>query len=335
METLKFVTLVTVLVVQVQHSIQLRSTHPLHHLVETVNNYGGPYIGLLMAYPTEEAALVTSRFFVPSSNVPSIDLAGRRFNIGKIKGVDVIYVMSGEQTLNAGITVQILLDVFDIKGIVHYGTAGSANDSLFTGDVSVPLYIAFTGSWKWKELQSPDGWLAELEFGNYNLPEKGENSLAKIEYTYQQLYSNGKPMQQVFWLPVDANWFSLATQLQELDFVLQQCLNETFCLPTKPKVVYRLRGSTADIFVDNAAYRKFLFNKFNISTVDEESSAVVMTSITNGVPCIVFRGVSDLAGAGNKLESTSSSSLAALNALSVAVEFICLVGQQPNLRHDD
>lgn len=77
METLKFVTLVTVLVVQVQHSIQLRSTHPLHHLVETVNNYGGPYIGLLMAYPTEEAALVTSRFFVPSSNVPSIDLAGK------------------------------------------------------------------------------------------------------------------------------------------------------------------------------------------------------------------------------------------------------------------
>lgn len=52
--------------------------------------------------------------------------------------------------LNAGITVQILLDVFDIKGIVHYGTAGSANDSLFTGGVSVPLYIAFTGSWKWK-----------------------------------------------------------------------------------------------------------------------------------------------------------------------------------------
>lgn len=65
-----------------------------------------------------------------------------------------------------------------------------------------------------QELQSPDGWLAELEFGNYNLPEKGENSLAKIEYTYQQLYSIGKPMQQVFWLPVDANWFSLATQLQ-------------------------------------------------------------------------------------------------------------------------
>ncbi|KAL2556533.1 Phosphorylase superfamily protein [Forsythia ovata] len=326
-----------VLAVQVRHSLQLRSTHPLHDLVETVNNYGGPYIGLVMAYPTEEAALVNSRLFLPSSNFPSIDLAGRRFNIGKIKDVDVIYVMSGEQTLNAGITVQILLDVFDIKGIVHYGIAGSANDALYTGDVSVPLHIAFTGSWKWKELQSldRDGVLVELKFGAYNLPVNGENLLAKIEYTHQQLYSKGKPMEQVFWLPVDANWFNMATQLQELDLDLQQCLNDTFCFPTKPKVVYGLRGSTADIFVDNAAYRKFLFNEFNISTVDEESSAVVMTSISNGVPCIVFRGVSDLAGAGNKPESTSLSSLAALNALSVAVEFIGFVGQQPLLRHDN
>lgn len=46
--------------------------------------------------------------------------------------------------------MQILIDVFDIKGIVHYGIAGSANDSLSIGDVSVPEYVAFTGSWNWK-----------------------------------------------------------------------------------------------------------------------------------------------------------------------------------------
>lgn len=45
--------------------------------------------------------------------------------------------------------MQILLDAFDIKGIVHYGIAGSANDSLLIGDVSVPEYVAFTSSWEW------------------------------------------------------------------------------------------------------------------------------------------------------------------------------------------
>lgn len=52
--------------------------------------------------------------------------------------------------LNAGTTVQILLDAFDIRGVVHYGTAGSSNNSLSFGDVSVMKYVAFTSSWKWK-----------------------------------------------------------------------------------------------------------------------------------------------------------------------------------------
>lgn len=46
--------------------------------------------------------------------------------------------------------MQILIDSFEIGGIVHYGTAGSANDSLSFGDVSVPIHLAFTASWKWK-----------------------------------------------------------------------------------------------------------------------------------------------------------------------------------------
>lgn len=316
---------------QVQQSMQLRCSHPMHGVVDRINENAGPYIGLVMAYPTEELALQSSAFFVPSSEIPWVDLAGRRFNIGTIKGVDVIYVMTGEQTLNAGITVQILLDTFDIERIVHYGTSGSANSSLYLGDVSVPSYVAFTGSWKWKEFKSAEGNLTELRFGNFNFPEKGENLLANIDFTPQQLYSVGKPMEEVFWLPIDPNLFNISTKLQDLE--LQQCVNETYCLPETPKVVYGLRASTADIYLDNAAYRQFLFKEFNVSTVDEESSAIVMTSLSNGVPCIVFRGVSDLAGGEEKLSSTSLSYLASVNALSVAVEFIGLFGEEAAI-HD-
>ena len=51
-------------------------------------------------------------------------------------------------------------------------------------------------------------------------------------------------------------------------------------------------------------------------------------SLSNGVPCIVFRGVSDLAGGEEKLSATSLSSLAAMNALTFAVEFIGLSGKE-------
>jgi hypothetical protein len=51
----------------------------------------------------------------------------------------------------------------------------------------------------------------------------------------------------------------------------------------------------------------------------------MQTSLSNGVPCIVFRGVS---GGEEKLSATSLSSLAAMNALTVAVEFIGLSGKE-------
>lgn len=90
-----------------------------------------------------------------------------------------------------------------------------------------------------------------------------------------------------------------------------------------------MRGATANVYLDNAAYRTFLFNKLNVSTTDEESAAVVMTCVSNGLPCVVFRGISDMAGAEEAAELTSTglSSLAAVNVVKVAVEFIGLIGQ--------
>nr|DAD17879.1 TPA_asm: hypothetical protein HUJ06_019342 [Nelumbo nucifera] len=113
-----------------------------------------------------------------------------------------------------------------------------------------------------------------------------------------------------------------------LDTKLKQCVDETYCLPHTPKVVNGLRASTADIFVDNAAFREFLFKELEVSTVDEESAAVVMVATSNGVPSIVFRGVSDLAGGADQKVSSSLYSLAAFNAFNVAVEFIELIGKE-------
>lgn len=52
--------------------------------------------------------------------------------------------------LNSGVTTQLLLTLFDIKGIVHFGIAGNANPDLQIGDVTVPRYWAHTGLWNWQ-----------------------------------------------------------------------------------------------------------------------------------------------------------------------------------------
>jgi hypothetical protein len=41
-------------------------------------------------------------------------------------------------------------------------------------------------------------------------------------------------------------------------------------------VVHGLKGASADMFLDNAEYRNFLFREFGVSTIDEESASVVM-----------------------------------------------------------
>lgn len=145
-------------------SFQLLPGDPLAVTVSKAN-LRGPFVALVMAYQDEAEALHESGEFVPDAYVPLVDLYGRRFHIGRIRGVDVISVMSGQRRLNAGITVQILLDNFILRGIVHYGTAGSCNDSLSFGDVSVPKALAFTGSWKWTKFHSEKEELPQLVFG--------------------------------------------------------------------------------------------------------------------------------------------------------------------------
>lgn len=61
---------------------------------------------------------------------------------------------------------------------------------------------------------------------------------------------------------------------------LQHCItvNKTYCLEEFPKLAYDVRGSTADVYLHNMAYREFLYKKFNVSNVDQESAAVVAVS---------------------------------------------------------
>ncbi|KAB1204376.1 hypothetical protein CJ030_MR8G014173 [Morella rubra] len=50
----------------------------------------------------------------------------------------------------AGITTQLLLSLFDIEGVVHYGIAGNANSSLNIGDVTIPQNWSHTALWSWQ-----------------------------------------------------------------------------------------------------------------------------------------------------------------------------------------
>ncbi|PRQ58673.1 putative adenosylhomocysteine nucleosidase [Rosa chinensis] len=294
-------------------------------LIQEINRKG-PYIGLITVYPPEEAAFFNTGAFKPNPKHPFLDFSGRRFRVGKIHDKKVVYVRCGVGMVNAAAATQQMLDLFDVVGIVHFGISGNANNSMSIGDVTIPQQLAHTGIWDWanpnRTLDLDD--VAQLDFEEYNEPKGGENLLGHIGFRNEQFYSeSGNPniARPLFWAKTTRKWLQFAAHLEGVELV--QCVNSSLCLPQKPKLVVGLRGSTGNTFVDNAAYRNFLFQTFHVSSVDMESSAVVMTSLSNGFPVIVIRGLSDLAGrqAGENPIQTFGP-LAAINACKVVVQFI-------------
>ncbi|KAG9140330.1 hypothetical protein Leryth_018499 [Lithospermum erythrorhizon] len=106
------------------------------------------------------------------------------------------------------------------------------------------------------------------------------------------------------------------------DVTLESCV-ESNCLPRPPTVVQVERGISAAVFVDNKAYREFLYKKFNAAPVDMETAAVAL----------ICRALSDLAGGGGALSNEADifAPLASVNAVTVFINFISLLKETQNV----
>lgn len=308
------------------------------HLID-IANANGPYIGVVIPNSFELEPLLQSPGFNHSS---IIDFAGRRFWFGTIEGKKVILVMTGLAMVNAGVTTQLLLSIFKVKGVVHYGIAGNANPSLHVGDVTIPQYWAHLGLWNWQRYgQGPENELSleaqgdySRKYGNIRFTEyttnisknsSPDNLLNYVWYQAEEVFpvdATPEQRQHVFWIPVDPLYFNISKKLESME--LESCINATTCISTKPKVTTVLRGASASIFVDNAAYRASLYNNFNVSPIDMESAGVALICHQQRVPFITIRALSDLAGGGSaeSNEADTFLPLASINSVLVVIDFI-------------
>ncbi|XP_026439413.1 uncharacterized protein LOC113338108 isoform X1 [Papaver somniferum] len=272
----------------------------------------------------------------------------RRFRFGKVENKNVVMVMTGLGMLNAGIATELLLSLFKVESVLHFGIAGNADPKLHVGDVVIPKYWSHTGLWNWQRFgDGPNDELAlesngdytrkygYLKFSDYETQNNtkakkstaSENLLNNVWYQPEEIFPvDGTPevRQHAFWVPVDGKYYELAKKLEGMK--LEGCVNST-CLHRPPQVVRVARGCSADIFVDNAAYREFLYSKFNVTPLDMESAAVALVCLQHKTPFITIRALSDLAGGGSaeSNEADVFAPLAADNAVKVLVKFITLL----------
>ncbi|GJX80221.1 nucleoside phosphorylase [Tanacetum coccineum] len=127
----------------------------------------------------------------------------------------VILVMSGMGLVNAAVATQLLLSLFEIEGVIHYGIAGNANLFYIGGgqllNIGLICYVELAGEVDVKEI-------GVLKIATYS-SNGDDNLLNNVWYQAEEVYPvDGTPeqTQQAFWIPVDSNYFSLSKRLEVL-----------------------------------------------------------------------------------------------------------------------
>ncbi|HEU0230897.1 MAG TPA: 5'-methylthioadenosine/S-adenosylhomocysteine nucleosidase [Burkholderiaceae bacterium] len=242
---------------------------------------------------------------------------GVEFTTGSLQGKPVVLFLSGISMTNAAMTTQLALDRFHITHIVFSGIAGGVNPALHIGDVTV------ASRWgQYLELL-----MARETAPGVFTPPPGKDTLHLPHYGMMfvrpvRVRSAAHPqLESKFWFDADPHMLAIAKGLH--DVTLGACDKRGHCLEKSPRLVVGGNGVSGSAFVDNAAFRRYVFDTFHANVLDMESAACAAVAYSNGVPFLAFRSLSDLAGGGpGANEMHTFLDIAADNSAKVLMAFL-------------
>jgi len=269
-----------------------------------------PRIAVMSAFPPELIALEAA-----TRDQKRYDAHGFTFITGTLEGKPIVLFLSGVSMVNAAMSTQMALDRFNVTRIVFSGIAGGVDESLDIGDVLVAE--------QWTE-SLETAFARETDKGFELSPSVRNDDLPNYGMMYPRailLPRPGGAMENRRWFPADPAMLALAREVAAKT-QLTRCVADK-CLVHAPKIVVGGNGVSAPVFLDNAAYRKYLAATFGARVADMESAAVAHVAYVNGAPFIAFRSLSDLAGGGaGANEMHTFMGLASENSASVVKAFV-------------
>jgi adenosylhomocysteine nucleosidase len=229
--------------------------------VALVSSYAqeGKKVALMYAFD-QEGALLRSKLALQDS----LYIKGRVFWFGKLGNRNVTIVNSGVGMTNAAMTAQLLIDRFDPQEIIFTGICGGIDSINHIGDIVIPA--------QW----------ATHDYGYYGKDGYVPDSIYVILPGEDKI----KPM---LFFAVDSTLLERA----------KSSVPELNLKPVKervPHVKIGGKGVSGNSFIDQKEKREYLKNEFDAGIVDMESAAVVQVANINGIPVLVVRSCSDLAG---------------------------------------
>lgn len=197
------------------------------------------------------------------------EIAGVPIARGRLDGRPVVLVESGLGKVAAALSATLLLDRFDCRALVFSGVAGGIDPALGIGDIVVGER------------------LIQHDYGAV----VGDRHVAFRAGAFPL----GEPRDDAAFVPDVALLARARAALAGFTPppLSAQVLGEAH--GRQPKLVF---GTivTGDTFVNSAALRLRLYERWNAQAVEMEGAAVAQVAERFGAPCIVVRALSDLAG---------------------------------------
>ncbi len=237
---------------------------------------------ILGAYPPEVRAL--DREFLPAGPERVATVDGIRFAFGTTDGRPVVVFRAGMSLVNAAFQLQVALDHFPIDRVLFAGVAGGVDPSLAVGDVVVPERWAYHAE---AAYLNPDGQ------GGFIVPHYLHPALENYGMIFPDSVATVRDGESVYqsmpFFPADPALLSAARRAVANLAPIRRGTRTV-------RVLVGGTGVSGPVFLDNAAYREWIFRVWQARCVDMESTAYAQVCWANHKPLLVVRGLSDLAG---------------------------------------
>lgn len=228
-------------------------------------------VGLLCALPQEHTHLLTATTVARTHRA-----AGVEFSVGELDGHPVVLARAGMGKVNAALVATLLADRFECRAIAFSGVAGGLDPALRIGDVVIADHAI-------------------------------QHDAGVIEDSRLQAYQAGhvpflNPTTQ-FGYAIDS---ALLTRVRDHleDFALTPLSRDAGGGDRAPRVAY---GTilTGDQYLHCEVTRTRLHSELGGQAVEMEGAAVGQVCESFGIPWLVIRALSDLAGGQSSFDFTA------------------------------
>jgi adenosylhomocysteine nucleosidase len=241
-----------------------------------------------------EIELIKEKMSVRDSSVVS----GRRFYEGEVEGHRIMLVKAGVGKVNAAMTAQVLIDRFRVDRIIFTGIAGGIKRDLYVGDVVISN----------KVIQHDYGLISGEGFQPRQIAigdSSGEEGTLK----------HFEPDTHLVRIAMNA--------AERLDFPAPDTAMSSRV--SDDVKIYLGCIVTGDQFIASEEKRQWLEETFGAYATEMEGGAVGQVCVSNGVPFVVVRTLSDLANEDASVDIEKFFAYASRNSAMLVLEMLKLI----------